>query len=496
MSGPLHSARVATPLSGAALPSLRERIPVPEYDRRRATAGVVHIGVGGFHRAHQAVYHDRMMAEHGTLEWGICGVGVMPQDRGMRDVLMAQDGLYTLVVKHPDGRYEPRVIGAVLEHLFAPEDPERVVERLAAETTRIVSLTLTEGGYSVDDESRAFDTSRPDIARDLVPGAPPLTVFALVTEALARRRRRRTAPFAVLSCDNLIDNGVIARTAFSSFARLRDPELGDWIAEAVAFPNSVVDRITPATTDEDRTELRMRVGLEDGWPVVCEPFIQWVLEDVIAGARPPYEAVGVQLVGDVRPFEQMKLRLLNAGHQAVAYVGALLGYRLVHEAVRDPLIGGFLAGYLKYEAAPTMTGIPTEQLVSFCEAVPERFANAGISDTVERLAADASDRISKFVLPVIRSQLARGGPIQRATAIVAAWALCLEASDLPIELVDRRSDDLRERARKDDRDPGAFIAYEPVFGHLAQEDRFMTTYRAQHATLHQRGVRGLLASVS
>ncbi|HSO99356.1 MAG TPA: mannitol dehydrogenase family protein, partial [Solirubrobacteraceae bacterium] len=453
----------ATVLNTAALPALRGRLPVPEYDRRRASAGVVHIGVGGFHRAHQAVYHDRMMAEHDALEWGICGVGVMPQDRRMRDVLTAQDGLYTLIIKHPDGRYEPRVVGSVLEHLFAPDDPERVVQRLASETTRIVSLTLTEGGYSVDDDSRAFDASRADIARDLVPGAPPQTAFALVTEALARRRQRGIRPFAVVSCDNLVDNGDIARTAFSGFGRLRDPDQGDWIAEAVAFPNSVVDRITPATTGANRDELRRRIGLEDGWPVVCEPFIQWVLEDVNPGPRPPYEAVGVQVLADVRPFEQMKLRLLNAGHQAVAYFGALLGYRLVHEAVRDPLVRNFLTAYLQDEAVATIGGVAPAQLQAFAGAVPQRFSNPAISDTLARLAVDASDRIPKFVLPVIRAQLERNGSIQRATAIIVAWARCLASPAQPLEMADRRLDDLLDRARRDDGDPGVFIAYQPVF---------------------------------
>ena len=430
--------RGAMSLSMAVLPSLRGRLPVPEYDRRRATAGVVHIGVGSFHRAHQAEYHDRMMAEHDALEWGICGVGVMPGDRRMRDILTAQDGLYTLIIKHPDGRFEPRVVGSLLEHLFSPDDPERVVERLASEATRIVSLTLTEGGYSVDDDSRAFDARRADIARDLVPGAPPGTAFALVTEALARRRQRGIEPFAVLSCDNLVDNGDVARIAFSGFARLQDPDQGDWIEEAVAFPNSVVDRITPATTGADRIELRRRVGLRDGWPVVCEPFVQWVLEDVVPGPRPPYEAVGVQLTGDVRPFEQMKLRLLNAGHQAVAYFGALLGYRLVHDAVRDPLIRNFLTAYLQDEAVGTIRGVPPAQLEAFSCAVPQRFSNAGISDTLARLAVDASDRIPKFVLPVIRSQLERNGSIQRATAIIVAWARCLTSPEQPLEMADPR----------------------------------------------------------
>jgi mannitol 2-dehydrogenase len=264
----------------------------------------------------------------------------------------------------------------------------------------------------------------------------------------------------------------------------------------VAFPNSVVDRITPVTSEADRAELRDRVGLCDDWPVVCEPFIQWVLEDVIAGPRPPYEAVGVQVLRDVRPFEQMKLRLLNAGHQAVAYLGLLMGYRLVHEAVRDSLIGGFLAAYLNEEAAQTVHGVPQAQLAAFCAAVPERFANATISDTLERLAVDASDRVPKFVLPVIRSQLARGGSIRRATAIIVAWARCLAAPELPIDLRDRRDEDLRKHAHEDHRNPGAFIAYEPVFGQLARDDRFVSTYLAEHAGLRAQGLHELLASLS
>jgi mannitol 2-dehydrogenase len=480
----------------ATVGRLGNGIAVPQYDRRRATVGVVHIGVGGFHRAHQAAYHDRMMAEHDALEWGICGVGVMAADRRMRDVLAAQDGLYTLLVKHPDGRLEARVIGSLLEHLFAPEDPEGVVERIAHETTRILSLTLTEAGYALDDETRAFDASRPDIARDLQPGEPPLTAFGLVCEALARRRRRGLDPFAVVSCDNLIDNGEIARTAFSEFARRRDPELGDWIAAAVPFPDSVVDRITPTTTPGDRAELRTRLGIDDRWPVVCEPFTQWVLENVIPGRRPPYEAVGVQLVADVRPFEQMKLRLLNAGHQAVAYTGALRGHRRVDEAVRDPLIGAFLSAYLEKEAAPTVQGVPREQLAAFCAAVPRRFANEQISDTLERLAVDASARIPKFVLPVIRARLTHRESVDRATAIIASWAWCLGEPAPPIELVDRRHPELQARAQDDRRDPGAFVDYAPVFGHLGSDERFRSVYLAQVRCLRERGVCGLLTSLS
>jgi mannitol 2-dehydrogenase len=261
-------------------------MPVPAYDRDLVTPGVVHFGVGGFHRAHQAMYHDRLLSEGTAPDWGICGVGVMPADRRMKEVLKAQDGLYTLVLKHSDGTYEPRVIGSIVEYLYAPDNPEAVIEKMAAPTTRIVSLTITEGGYNINDLTGEFDASNEDVVRDLAPGAVPRTVFGLVIEALRRRWKRGLAPFTVMSCDNLQDNGYRSRRAFTAFARLRDPELGDWVEREARFPNSMVDRITPVTTDADRAEVRERFGIEDQWPVVCEPYTQWVLEDAFTAGRP------------------------------------------------------------------------------------------------------------------------------------------------------------------------------------------------------------------
>src|SRR3954469_22109054 len=271
-----------------------DEVPRPEYSRDDVTTGVVHFGVGGFHRAHMAMYHDRLMNEGKALDWGICGVGVMEADARMRDVLREQDGRYTLVVKHSDGSWDARTIGSLVEYLYAPDDPEAVIEKLAAPETRIVSLTVTEGGYNLDDTTGEFVEDDPAVAHDLESGEPPRTVFGLVTEALARRRERGVEPFTVMSCDNLQGNGRLARTAFTAFARLRDAELGEWMAENVRFPNAMVDRITPGTTAEEAEGLRSALGAAPRGRGVGEPFPQGVRGDGFGAGRPPYEDVGVQ----------------------------------------------------------------------------------------------------------------------------------------------------------------------------------------------------------
>src|SRR3954468_17936197 len=317
------------PLNASTLSALPDDLPVPSYDRTALSTGIVHFGVGGFHRAHQAMYLDRLMNEGKALDWAVCGVGVMPADRRMADALAAQDCLYTVVVKAPDGTWTARVIGSIREYLFAPDDPEAVVEKMADPRTRIGSVTVPEGGYTFNAVTGEFDASFPDVAADLQPGAVPRTTFGLVTEALSRRRERGVGPFTIMSCDNIQGNGDAARRSFVAFATLRDADLGAWVAESVPFPNSMVDRITPVTTPDDIAEVSRRFGIDDRWPVVCEPFTQWVLEDEFSLGRPPLEDAGVQVVEDVEPYELMKLRLLNAGHQALAYLGYLAGYRLV-----------------------------------------------------------------------------------------------------------------------------------------------------------------------
>jgi mannitol 2-dehydrogenase len=486
------------PLSAKTLPYWRSRLPAPSYDRDRVTPGVVHVGVGGFHRAHQAMYHDLLMNKGNALDWGICGVGVMAADRLMKEVLDAQDGLYTLVLKHGDGRYEARVIGSIVQYLYAPDDPEAVIRKMAAVSTRIVSLTITEGGYNVHDATGEFDGANPDVLHDLEPGAVPRTTFGLITEALWRRRKAGLAPFTVMSCDNLQGNGDLTRQVFTAFARLRDPELGDWVEHEVRFPNSMVDRITPVTTDADRAEIRARFGLDDRWPVVCEPYSQWVLEDAFTAGRPRYEEVGAQVVDRVEPYELMKLRLLNGSHQAMCYFAYLVGYRLVHEAAQDPMFQAFLLGYMDEEATPTLAPVPGVDLSGYKHMLIDRFANPEVRDTITRLCAQSSDRIPKWLLPVLRQQLATGGEIRRSAAVVASWARYAEGVDElgdPIEVVDRLGPSLTRLARCQRDDPNAFIGNRYLFGDLAENERFVSAYRSALASLHQRGARATLQSL-
>ncbi len=486
------------PLNAQTLTYWSDRVEAPSYDRDRVTVGVVHIGVGGFHRAHQAMYLDRLMNKGEALDWGICGVGVMAADRKMQEALDAQDGLYTLVLKHSDGTYEPRVIGSIVEYLFAPDDPEAVLEKMAAPTTRIVSLTITEGGYNISDVTGEFDAANPGVVADLEPGAVPRTTFGLVTEALRRRRERGVAPFTVMSCDNLQGNGHRARQAFATFARLRDAELGDWVEREVQFPNCMVDRITPVTTDADRAEIAERFGIEDRWPVVSEPFTQWVLEDAFTDGRPPYADAGVQVVDDVEPYELMKLRLLNVGHQGLAYFGYLCGYRLAHEAAQDPLFQAFLLGYMDEEATPTLAPVPGVDLGAYKHTLIERFSNPEVRDTIARLCAESSDRIPKWLVPVIRQQLATGGEIRRSAAIVASWARYAEGVDeqgQPIEVVDRLADSLVPLARRQREEPDAFISNRQLFGDLIDDERFRAAYLTALDSLHARGARATLESL-
>ena len=347
-----------TRLTAETLTRLNTDVSLPRYDRRDVTTGIVHIGVGNFHRSHQAMYIDTLMNSGAALNWGICGIGLQPSNVAMRDALAAQDGLYTLVIRHGDGTWDARVIGSIVEYLFAPDDPEAAIEKMAAPSTRIVSLTVTEGGYNLDAVTGEFNASDEAVMADLRPGAVPRTVFGLVTEALARRRARGIPAFTIASCDNIQGNGHVSRRVFTAFARLRDPELADWMIREVRFPNCMVDRITPKTAEEDRAEVARRFGIDDHWPVFCEPFTQWVLEDDFTDGRPPLEDVGVQIVADVEPYELMKLRLLNASHQALCYPGHLVGHRFVHEVTTDPLFARFLLDYMTQEAIPTLRPVP------------------------------------------------------------------------------------------------------------------------------------------
>ena len=484
-----------TTLSNRTLDQLSPEVGTVTYDRSSVTAGIVHFGVGGFHRAHQAMYLDQLMQAGEGLDWGICGVGALPHDRRIIETLERQDGLYTLVIKHPDGQREARVIGSIIETMFAPDDPQAVVERLADPRTRIVSLTITEGGYLMNQVTGEFDAAAPSIQADLAQDAVPRTVFGYIVAALERRRATGERPFTVMSCDNLPGNGDVARRMMTAFARLKDPALAGWMEEHVAFPNCMVDRITPVTTPEDITRLAEEFGVVDGWPVVCEPFTQWVIEDHFTDGRPPYEHVGVQVVADVVPYELMKLRLLNASHQALCYLGYLSGYRYAHEVCQDPLFIDFLLAYMELEGTPTLPDVPGVDLDAYRHGLIERFANPEVRDTLARLCAESSDRIPKWLVPVIRENLRRSGEIERSALVVASWARYAEGVDEagePIDIVDRLREQVMAAAGRQSSDPLAFIRDRDLFGDLVDDQRFTSAYLAALDSLHSLGARATL----
>jgi mannitol 2-dehydrogenase len=458
------------------------RIDKPSYDRDEIGVGIVHFGVGGFHRAHQARYVDRLLEMGLAKQWGICGVGVLPADRKMADVMAAQDGLYTLLLQNPDGTRDARVIGSIVDYRFAPDDPEAVVELLAAPSTRIISLTITEGGYNIDN----------------IDNLAAVNVFGLVVDALARRRDRGIASPTIVSCDNIEGNGDVARHAFTAYADRTHPGLSEWMNANTAFPNSMVDRITPVTTPDIVDVLASELDVHDLWPVVAEPFTSWVLEDSFSDGRPPLDKVGVLLVDDVTPYELMKLRLLNAAHQSLCYFAYLAGYRLVHDAARDPLFAEFLMRYMDSEATPTLKPVPGIDLPDYKRTLIERFANPGVKDTIARLCFGSSDRIPKWLLPVIRANLANDGPIRLSAATVASWARYAEGVDEqgdPIDVQDQLADTLVPLARSQHDNPTAFIENTDVFGDLASQPRFVEAYVWALQSLHRDGARATLETL-
>jgi mannitol 2-dehydrogenase len=482
-------------LRNATLDSLPMAVDPPRYDRSALRAGIVHFGVGHFHRSHQAMYLDELMRDGRALDWAVCGAGVRPGDARGRDTLAAQDYLYTLTVKDPARARRSTVIGSLQGFLYAPDNPDSVVEQIASAQTRIVSLTITEGGYGIDQVTGEFTGESPEIQADLRADVPNETVFGLVLQAMHRRRERGLGGLTVMSCDNVQGNGGVSRSAFLGFARQKDAELASWMEQEVAFPNSMVDRVTPGTVETDRAYLEQAYGYRDRWPVTCEPFHQWVLEDSFAAGRPPLEDVGVDVVDDVEPYELMKLRLANGTHQALCYFGYLLGYEFVHEAIADPDIRAMLLRYVDDEAVPTLKPIADLDLNDYGRTVIDRFSNPEMRDPLTRICADTSDRIPKFLLPVVTAQLDGGGPVGVCAAVVASWARFAEGTDeqgRPIEVTDPRRKALMAAARRQAGRPTAFIEDQTLFGSLAQSERFVHDYTQALQRIRRDGARAAL----
>jgi mannitol 2-dehydrogenase len=379
-----------------------------------------HIGVGGFHRAHQAVYLDDLLHRPGHEDWGYCGIGLLGQDAGMRDAMCSQDCLYSVIERSP-GIDRARVVGSIVEYLYAPGATAAVLNRLASKECRIVSLTITEGGYYVHEGSGEFNGSHPDILHDLHHPQHPRCSFGYLLEALDRRRNSGLPPFTMLSCDNLQHNGDLLRSMLLAFAERRDAGLHRWISDHASFPNSMVDRIVPVTTEQHRAVVREGFGIEDAWPVATEPFRQWVVEDRFPGGRPAWEEVGVLMTANVSAYEKMKMRLLNGSHQALCYIGMLLGYDTAHEAIGDHRIRRLVKSLMDEEVSPLLSTPAGIDLERYKATLLERFANPAIGDQLARIGTDGSVRVASFVLPSIREQLERGGPIDCLAFTVAAW---------------------------------------------------------------------------
>ena len=411
------------------LQRLAPEVQLPAYSLSDTRQGIAHIGVGGFHRAHQAYYTDALMNTGQALEWAICGVGLRTEDRRARDDLKEQDYLFTLFELGDSDDTEVRVIGAIRDMLLAEDGAQALIDKLADPQIRIVSLTITEGGYCIDDSNGEFMAHLPQIQHDLAHPLAPKTVFGFLCAALEKRRDTSTPAFTIMSCDNLPHNGAVTRKALLAFATLRDPELRDWIAQNVSFPNAMVDRITPMTSTAHRLQLADRHGVDDAWPVVCEPFVQWVLEDKFVNGRPAWEKVGVQFTDDVSPYEEMKIKLLNGSHLALTYLGFLKGYRFVHETMNDPLFVRYMRAYMDLDVTPQLAPVPGIDLTDYKDTLVARFSNQAIADQLERVCSDGSSKFPKFTIPTINRLIADGQETKRAALVVAAWALYLKGVD-------------------------------------------------------------------
>jgi fructuronate reductase len=460
--------------------------------------GIVHLGIGAFHRAHQAAYTQEALAVR-PGRWGICGVSLRSADT--HDRLAAQDHLYTLIERDAETA-RATIIGAVRETLFAPADPAAVMDRLAAPSTRLVTLTVTEKGYCLDRRTGALDADHPDIRHDLATAAAPRSAIGYLVRGLAQRRAGKGGPLTLLSCDNLPANGRALERAVSGFASLVDPDLARWIADHVAFPCSMVDRIVPAPTAETYRLAASLTGVEDQAAVACETFRQWVIEDRFAAGRPAWEAVGVELVGDVAPYETMKIRLLNGSHSTIAYLGYLAGYATVAEAMRDDGLIALIRRLMADEIAPTLAIPAGVDSAAYGRRLLERFADPGLAHRTWQIAMDGSQKLPQRLLGTIAERLADGRPIPCLALAVAAWMRYVAGRDeagQPIDVVDPLAARLKSIAETAGGDAATLVdlyaGIEEIFGTLGRRPDFRAAVVGALTALQQRGARGAVSAL-
>jgi mannitol 2-dehydrogenase len=444
-------------------PGVFPRVKIPSYDRSGLRPGIVHIGVGGFHRSHQAVYLDRLAA---APQPDAEDPPLARDPGGAREALLRQNCLYSLLERSPEGD-EVRVVGSLLDYLFGAREPGRALAALTSPETKIVSLTVTGDGYG-----------------------PEEPVARFIAEALRLRREAGTPPFTVLSCDNLPENGATAREAVAAYARHRDEDrFAEWIEANVSFPSTVVDRITPVTEDHHLRLLEREFDIRDRAPVVSEDFSQWIVEDAFGAERPPLEEVGVQFVADVAPYELHKKRLLNGAHSAIGYLGHLCGYDRIDEAVADPLLREFCES-LMGEVEPLLPRVLGFDVDAYRETLLERFGNPRIGDRLQRLCGRGSTKMPAYLLPSLSEAVEQGLPHRTLTLALAAWVRYLTGADLdgkPIEVKDARWDELRPLARVAAADPRPLLEVRDVFGSLADDDEFVEELGERIRLLYARG---------
>jgi mannitol 2-dehydrogenase len=418
-------------LSARTLSALPGKVMIPGYDRAKVRAGIAHIGVGNFHRAHQALYIDRCLHLDGQEDWGIFGIGIRDgaDARQKALALQHQDTLYTLTEYAPDGSTSVRVIGSIVDYLHAPENPEKALALLSDPAIRIVSLTITEGGYNIDEVTGEFALDEASVHHDLTDSGDPITVFGYVVEALDRRRRAGIVPFTIMSCDNLHHNGDVARRSFVSFARARDPHLADWIDAHVAFPNSMVDRITPSVPDEVRARVNAFSGIDDAVPVISESFLQWVIEDRFSAGRPALDKVGVLLRADVADYEDVKYRLLNASHTMLSYPAVLAGYHHVDEAMRNEGFFRYLKLFMERDVIPLLSAPDGVSLQDYKDEVLARFCNSATSDQLLRIAHDGIAKMPVFLVKTLRDLVAQNGSFDRVAFLLACFQRYFDGVD-------------------------------------------------------------------
>ncbi|WP_112320977.1 mannitol dehydrogenase family protein [Oceanibium sediminis] len=463
--------------SNATLGQMPEGVLVPQYDRAGLTHGIVHIGLGNFHRAHQAWYLHRLMQAGKAQDWGIVGAGVRPFDSAMREKLAAQDYVYTLIELDPEGT-SAEVVGSLID--YAPIEPGNgpLIARMADPATRIVSMTVTEAGYFLNSATKRFDPEHPDIVHDTENPGQPRTLFGAMVEALRLRRERGLTPFTGQSCDNLAGNGRLLKEVVLSLARLTDPGLADWIEEHGSFPNAMVDCIVPATGPRE-IALARDFGIDDAAPVTHERFRQWVLEDDFCAGRPPWEEVGATFTNRVHDYETMKLRILNGGHQMVAVPGEILGIRTIADSMAHPLIHAFFRRVALEEVAPNIRPVPDMTPQAYVDLIDARFSNQMVVDTVRRVAMDGSAKLAGQVFLPLSDGLAAGTPVEGLALAQALWSrMCAGTREdgSTIEPNDPRWAELQAASQAARARPRAWLEQPRLYGELADQPRFADAF--------------------